>query len=68
MRYLFWRELTVMGSTMSSRREFEDVMKLVFMGRLRPVVDKVFPLEKAGKAHAYLGQGEQFGKVVLTTE
>ncbi len=67
MRYLFWRQLSVMGSSMSSRREFEDVMKLVFMGRLKPVVDKVFPLEKAAEAHAYLGRGEQFGKVVLTT-
>jgi len=67
LRYLFWRQLSLMGSTMSSRREFEDVMKLVFMGRLKPIVDRVFPLEKAGEAHAYLGRGEQFGKVVLTT-
>jgi len=64
-RYLFWRQLSVLGSTMASRREFDEVMKLVFMGRLKPIVDRVFPLEQARAAHEYLGRGEQFGKVVL---
>ena len=65
LRRLFWRQLSILGSTMADRREFEDVMKLVFMGRLNPVVDKVFPLREATQAHAYLERGEQFGKVVL---
>ena len=65
LRYLFWRQLSVLGSTMASRHEFEEVMKLVFMGRLKPVVDRVFPLEQARDAHAYLERAEQFGKVVL---
>lgn len=66
LRYLFWRQLSVLGSTMANRREFEEAMKLVFMGRLKPVVDRIFPLAKAGEAHAYLEKGEQFGKVVLS--
>lgn len=66
LRYLFWRHLSILGSTMSNQREFEEVMKLVFMGRLKPVVDKVFPLRQAREAHAYLERGEQFGKVVLS--
>src|SRR5207244_2393315 len=49
-RYLFWRQLSVLGSTMANQREFEEVMKLVFMGRLKPVVDRVFPLEQARQA------------------
>ncbi len=65
LRYLFWRQLSVLGSTMASQREFEEVMKLVFMGRLKPVVDRVFPLQEAAEAHAYLERAEQFGKVVL---
>lgn len=65
-RYLFWRQLSVLGSTMSSQREFEEVMKLVFMGRLKPIVDRVFPLEQARQAHEYLGTGAQFGKVLLS--
>ena len=64
-RYLFWRQLSVLGSTMANQREFEEVMKLVFMGRLTPIVDRVFPLDQARAAHEYLGRGEQFGKVVL---
>ena len=66
LRYLFWRQLSVLGSTMANQREFEEVMKLVFMGRLKPVVDRVFPLHEAAAAHAYLETGAQFGKVVLS--
>jgi len=66
LRYLFWRQLSILGSTMANRREFEEVMKLVFMGRLKPVVDRVFPLQEAREAHAYLEKAEQFGKVVLS--
>ncbi len=68
LRYVFWRQLSILGSTMGSQKEFEDVMKLVFMGRLRPVVDRVLPLEEARKAHEYLERGEQFGKVVLRVD
>ena len=65
MRYLYWRQISILGSTMASQREFEEVMKLVFMRRLKPVVDRVFPLEEVQQAHVYLASGEQFGKVVL---
>ena len=68
MRLLFWRQISILGCTMASRREFEEVLKLVFMGRLKPVVDKSFPLREARLAHEYLGRGEQFGKVVLTVD
>ena len=68
VRYVFWRQISIIGSTMASQREFEEVMKLVFMGRLKPVVDRVFPLAEAAKAHAYLERGEQFGKIVLRVE
>ena len=68
MRYLFWRQLSILGSTMSSMREFEEVMKLVFMGRLKPVVDRVLPLEDARTAHEALEKGEQFGKIVLKVD
>ena len=66
LRYVFWRHLSILGSTMSSHREFEEVMRLIFMGKLRPVVDRVLPLEEARAAHELLERGEQFGKVVLT--
>ena len=66
VRYVFWRQVHIIGSTMGNRREFEEVMKLVFMGRLKPVLDRTFPLEETSEAHAYIERGDQFGKVVLT--
>jgi len=65
LRYIFWRQISILGSTMSSQHEFEQVMRLVFMRKLKPVVDRVLPLEKAREAHEHLERGEQFGKVVL---
>jgi NADPH:quinone reductase-like Zn-dependent oxidoreductase len=62
---LFWNQLKIIGSTMSNNREFMDVMRMVFLGKLKPVIDSVFPLENAREAYAHLGSGKQFGKVVL---
>jgi len=66
LRRSFYRGHSILGSTMSSQKEFEDVMKLVFRRKLKPVVDRTFPLEDARKAHERLERGEQFGKIVLT--
>jgi NADPH2:quinone reductase len=63
---VFWKQLEILGSTMASRSELRDVLKLVWNGRLTPVVDIVFPLSKAKEAHTRLAKGEQFGKIVLT--
>jgi NADPH:quinone reductase-like Zn-dependent oxidoreductase len=65
-RLLFWKQFDVLGSTMSNRREFRDVMALVFGGALEQVIDVVWPLEQARAAHERLEAGEQFGKIVLT--
>jgi len=65
LRQLFWKQLEIVGTTMSTRAEFETVMRLVFEGRLDPVVDVVWPLERVREAHERLERGEHFGKVVL---
>jgi len=65
IRRVFWKQVSVVGTTMASRSEFERVMNLVFSGRLRPVVDVAWPLERIADAHARLEAGEGFGKVVL---
>jgi NADPH:quinone reductase-like Zn-dependent oxidoreductase len=65
LRFLFSRQLSLLGSYMGTKRELQTVMKLVAAGRLRPVVDRVFPLAEAAAAHAYLEAGQQFGKVIL---
>ncbi len=65
IRHVFWKQLQVIGTTMASRREFEDVMRLVAQGELRPVVDSVLPLEQIRQAHEALEAGQVFGKLVL---
>lgn len=62
---LFWKQLEILGSTMSSRSELRDALKLVWTKRVRPVVDRIFPLSEASDAHRFLESAEQFGKVVL---
>lgn len=65
LRFLFSRQLSLLGSYMGTKSELQTVMKLVATGRLRPVVDRVFPLAEAAAAHTHLEAGQQFGKVVL---
>jgi len=62
---LWWKQLTVYGSTMGSREDFEAVYELVSSGRVRPVVDEVFPLAEAAAAHERMEAGEQLGKIIL---
>jgi len=62
---VFWNQLEILGSTMSSRSELRDVLKVVLNKKIHPVVDRVFPLSKAIDAHNLLEKGEQFGKLVL---
>ena len=64
VRRIFWKQLTVFGSTMGSPSDFAAMLKLYEAG-LKPVVDKVFPLEQAGDAHIRMEAGDQFGKIVL---
>jgi NADPH:quinone reductase-like Zn-dependent oxidoreductase len=65
IRQIFWKQLEIIGTTMSSQSEFVEVMKLVFRRALKPVVDSVLPLENAREAHQRLANNEQFGKIVL---
>jgi len=65
LRVLFARQLSFFGSYMGGEGELDEVLKHVFSGRLKPVVDKTFPLSGTRTAHEYLANREQFGKVVL---
>ncbi|MFW9960885.1 MAG: zinc-binding dehydrogenase [Candidatus Thorarchaeota archaeon] len=65
LNLVFWKQLEILGSTMSSRDELRTALKLVWNGKIKPVVDKIYPLAKAKEAHEVLERGEQFGKLVL---
>jgi NADPH:quinone reductase-like Zn-dependent oxidoreductase len=62
---IWWKQLTVLGSTMGTRADFEGAYALVAAGQARPVVDRVYPLSEARAAHERLEAGEQLGKIVL---
>jgi NADPH:quinone reductase-like Zn-dependent oxidoreductase len=66
LRFLFSRQLSLLGSYMGTKSELHSVMRLVASGRLKPVVDRIFSLAEAAAAHTYLESSSQFGKVVLS--
>lgn len=65
LNLLYWKQASLIGATMATFAEFDAVMRLVFAGRLRPVVDRVVPLCDGADAQRALAAGEQFGKIVL---
>jgi len=66
IRYLFSRQISLVGSYMGSKKELIEVIKFFEDGRLKPVVDRVLALEQAADAHRAIEDRAQFGKVVLT--
>jgi NADPH:quinone reductase-like Zn-dependent oxidoreductase len=65
LRVLFSRQISLLGSYMGTKAELLEVARFFFEGRLRPVVDRTFPLSEAAAAHRHLESKAQFGKVVL---
>ncbi|MGH7492418.1 MAG: zinc-binding dehydrogenase [bacterium] len=65
LRYLFSKNLKIYGNLMGSKGELLRIVEFVKSGKLKPVIDRVLPLEQAREAHRLLAQREQFGKVVL---
>jgi NADPH:quinone reductase-like Zn-dependent oxidoreductase len=63
---IWWKQLTIYGSTMGTKSDFEGAYELVKSGRAKPVIDSVLPLEEARAAHERMEAAEQFGKIVLT--
>ncbi|HZC31473.1 MAG TPA: zinc-binding dehydrogenase [Gaiellaceae bacterium] len=63
---IWWKQLTVLGSTMGTKADFEGAYELIASGRARPVVDEVVPLAEIRAAHERLEAGKQLGKIVLS--
>ena len=66
LHHIWWKQLTIYGSTMGTKEDFEGAYELVVSRRARPALDSVFALAEARAAHERLEAGEQFGKIVLT--
>ncbi len=65
IRFLYMKQHTILGCYMGSKKELFDVLNLVELGRLRPVIDTVFPLKDAAAAQQRMLNRENFGKIVL---
>jgi len=65
LRFLFSRQLSLWGSYMGTMSELHEVLSHVFAGRLKPVIDRTFPLKETRAAHEYLEKSQMFGKIVL---
>jgi len=68
IRLIFWKHLSILGSTMANDREFRTLYSAVESGRLKPRVDRVFPLAQARDAFHYMEEGRQDGKIILVPE
>jgi NADPH:quinone reductase-like Zn-dependent oxidoreductase len=65
LRRMFWHHWTLMGSTMGNAAEYAEIVRRLGQGELRPIVDRVFPMERAREAYERLANGQQLGKVVV---
>jgi NADPH:quinone reductase-like Zn-dependent oxidoreductase len=68
LRLVFFKLLSILGSTMGSLAELHEIMRHVEAGRLHPVIDRVLPFEQVGEAHRLLEERAVFGKVVLKVD
>ena len=62
---VWWKQLSILGSTMGTPEDFQGVWDLIDAGKVRPLVDSIFPLAEAAQAHERLEAGLQLGKIVL---
>ncbi len=67
LRKLFWRQISLLGSTMGSSADWAAMVDFVTKNRIRPMVSEAFPLNEANAAFDLMERGGQFGKIVVTT-
>jgi NADPH:quinone reductase-like Zn-dependent oxidoreductase len=65
IRYIFGKQISLIGSTMGTHQDFLEVTALLWDGTLNPIIDRVLPLSQGKEAYAIMERGEQFGKIVL---
>lgn len=65
LRFIFMKQLTILGSIMGTRKELLEITKLLGKGHLKPVIDSVFPLNEASQAQEKMLKRESFGKIIL---
>ncbi|TKD72638.1 zinc-binding dehydrogenase [Pseudalkalibacillus hwajinpoensis] len=66
-RTMYLKHITLIGSVLGTRDEFERLMKAVTEGKIKPIIDRTFPLEEAREAQSYFKKSGKLGKIVLLT-
>jgi NADPH:quinone reductase-like Zn-dependent oxidoreductase len=66
IRFIFGKQLSLIGSTMGTHQDFRDIIAMLWSGKLKPVIDRVMPLSEGREAYEIMSQGGQLGKIVLT--
>ena len=67
-RRIFWKQLNLLGSTMGSPADFNEMIKFVNHHKIKPIVDKVFAFNEGEMAMQRMEEGKQFGKIVIRIE
>lgn len=65
IRFIFGKQISLIGSTMGTHQDFREVLTLVWGGKLKPVIDRIVPLSRGKEAYASMEQGDHFGKIVF---
>lgn len=65
LRYVYSRQLSIIGSYMGGKRDLLDVFRFVGQGKLKPVIDSIFPLSEVRKAEEKMEDRKVFGKIVI---
>jgi NADPH:quinone reductase-like Zn-dependent oxidoreductase len=65
MRYIFGKQISLIGSTMGSHQDFRDVLNILWAGKIHPVIHQVIPLSEGKDAYQMMQEGRHFGKIVL---
>jgi 2-desacetyl-2-hydroxyethyl bacteriochlorophyllide A dehydrogenase len=65
LRYVFYKQLQILGSTMGRKGDLMTIMNLISQGKLKPVIDRVLPLTEVRQAHQIVEEGKHFGKIVV---
>ena len=67
-RKIFWKQLSILGTTMGSRSDFSELLDFINEHQLKPVIDTVYELKEAEKAIRLMDDSTQFGKIILSTD
>ena len=66
IRFIFGKQISLIGSTMGSHQDFREVLDLLWAGKIKPVIHRVMPLSEGCDAYKIMEAGKHFGKIVLT--